>query len=109
MDVLDVFLMLGVICLERDVAVLGLNSLLELASELLKNDGKVTFLFSFNDTPLFRSDLVNKGLVDVVHHGVEGDHGVIRNLTEQDLRVVGILFVNSLASRKAAEEIHSFA
>jgi hypothetical protein len=59
MDALDVLLMLRVIALKRDVAVLGLNSLLELASELLKNDGKVTFLFSFNDTPLFRSDLVN--------------------------------------------------
>ena len=109
LDALDVLVMLMVIALKRDVAVLGLNSLLKLASELLKNNGKVTFLFSFDDTPLFRSDLVNKGLIDVVHHGVEGDHRVIRNLTEQDLRVVGILFVNSLASRKAAEEIHSFA
>jgi hypothetical protein len=108
-DSLDVLLVLFIVGFERDVRVLGLDGFLEFAAEFLKNDGKVAFLFNFAHAPLFGSDLVHKWLVDIVHDGVQGDHGVVGDLTEEDFRVVGILVVNSLASRKAAEEINSFA
>jgi hypothetical protein len=108
-DSLDVLLVLFIVGFKRDVTVLGLNSFLEFAAEFLKNDGKVAFLFNFAHAPLFGSDFVHKWLVDVVHDGVQRDNGVVGDLTEEDLGVVGILVVNSLASRKAAEEINTFA
>lgn len=66
MDVLNIFLPPRIVVFEGDVAVLGFNSLLEFASEFLKNAGKVAFLFNFADAPLFRGDLVNEWLVYTV-------------------------------------------
>jgi hypothetical protein len=108
-DVLNILLPLRIVVFEGDVAVLGLNGLLEFASEFLKNGGKVAFLFTFADTPLFSGDLVNEWLVYTVHKSVQGEYGVLRDLSEENFRVIGILVVDSLASWQAAEEINTFA
>jgi hypothetical protein len=70
-DVLDILLVGLVVLLEGDVAGLGLDGFLEFTAELLKNSGKVTFLFSFANTPIFRSELFHEWLVDLVHDRVE--------------------------------------
>jgi len=108
-DVLNILLPLRIVVFEGDVAVLGLNGLLEFASEFLKNGGKVAFLFTFADTPLFSGDLVTEWLVYTVHKSVQGEYGVLRDLSEENFRVIGILVVDSLASWQAAEEINTFA
>jgi hypothetical protein len=63
-----------VVLREYDVAVEGLQGLLELTGELLKDYSEVTLLLGIADSPIFSREFVDEGLIDGVHHSVELQH-----------------------------------
>jgi hypothetical protein len=52
---------------------------------------------------------INHWLVDIVDNGVERGNCVLRNLTEQDIIVVGALLVDSLVVGRVSKEVNTFA
>jgi len=64
-------IVLIIVLLKHDVAVKGLQGFLQLASELLKDNGKVALLLRIAHTPIFCRQLLDERFVDGVHKSVE--------------------------------------
>ena len=105
----NVILVLSWILLERDVGRQGPQSLLELFSELVKHNSKLTFLVRFTNAPVINGKLINQWLINVVDEGVQGPYRVLIDLSEENLSIKLVLLVDRLPLRSAAKEITSFA
>ena len=71
---------------------------------------ELLLLFGFTCAPVVVVELVDEGFVDVVHDGVEGVHGVLVNLAEQNLIVVGSTRGDRFSSRdSASQEVNTLA
>lgn len=67
-------------------------------------------MFGFTCTPVIVVKLVDEGFVDVVYNGVEGVHGVLVDLAEQNLVVVGSTRGDRFSSRdSASQEVNTLA
>ena len=90
--------------LERDIALKGFVSLVELLGESLESLSELFLLVSFAHLPVIRVHLLEHGSIDVVYEGLQGSHGVLRDLSEEDLFVAGTLRVNGSAGLGVSEE-----
>ena len=93
---------------KHDVALEGLLGLDKLLSELVEGLFELLLLVNFAHFPLFRVHFVQHWLVDVVYEGLEHAHSVLRDLTEEDLLVIGALGVDGSAWLRVTKEVHSF-
>lgn len=108
-DVLGILLPLGWVGLKHNVALEGAEGLLNFLSELVESVEELALVVDFNHTPVCRLEFVDEGLVDVVHHGVQGDNGVLADFTEEDFVVILACGVHTLASGSTAHEVHALS
>jgi hypothetical protein len=66
-------------------------------------------LLWFTSTPVVTFEPVDKRLVDIVDNGVEGEDGMLVDLAEQYLRIVGTTRGDWLTGWRAPHEVHSLA
>lgn len=105
-DVLGFLLPFTVVLLKVDVVLKGLQGLSELVSELVEDSGELLLVLVVAETPLIMS--INQWFVDLVDNGVEGSNGMLRDLTEQDIIVIGTLLVDWSVIGSVSKEVNTF-
>jgi len=106
-DILGLLLPLAVVLLKVDVVLKGLQGLSEFVSELVEHSGELLLVLIVTETPLIMS--INQWFVDLIDNGVEGSNGMLRDLTEQDIVVIGTLLVDRSIVGSVSKEVNTFA
>jgi len=106
-DILGLLLPLAVVLLKVDVVLKGLQGLSEFVSELVEDSGELLLVLIVTETPLIMS--INQWFVDLIDNGVEGSNGMLRDLTEQDIVVIGTLLVDRSIVGSVSKEVNTFA
>ena len=107
MDVLGLTLPFAIVLLKIDVVLKGLQGLSKFVGELVKDGRELLLVLIVTETPLIMS--INEWFVDLVDNGVERSDGVFRDLTEQDIIVVGSLLVDGSVINGVSDEVNTFA
>lgn len=110
LGVLDVEGILGVgwvIWSKGDVASKGLDRLTYFFGEAVESLHELTLLLWLTGAPVGTVKLVNEWLVDIVNNGVKGENGMLIDLTEQNLSIVGSTHGNGLTWWSAPHEVHT--
>jgi hypothetical protein len=107
MDIFSFLLPLWWILLEVDVLRKRFESLFELVSELLEVRGELLLLFILAFAPVIITKLVNKWLEDLVDNSVQGVNGVFTDLTEKNLVVGHVGFIDFFAWFDVSKEVTS--
>ena len=94
---------------EHDVALEGLLGLHELLGELVEGLDELLLGVSLAHLPLSLVHSVDHGLVDVVDEGPHDANGVLVDLSEEDLLVVGALRVDWAVILSVTEEVDTLA
>ena len=107
--VLHVLLVFGVIGLQGDVLSEGEDGFTDLLGETFESLHELLPLLGLTAAPVGAIELVDQWLVDAVDDVVEGKHGVLANLAEQNFVVVGTGRADGLARGRAPHKVDSLA
>ena len=104
-DILGFSLPSAVVLLKVDVVLKGLQGLSELVGELIKDGRELLLVLFVTETPLIMS--INERLVNLVDDSIERSDGMLRNLTKQDIVVIGTLWVDGLVVDGVSKEVNT--